>query len=53
MKNPDFINILEACSEKIEAERFRADSYKKEIERLTTENYDLHKRIIELENANG
>ena len=53
MKNHDFLNILEACSDKIESERFVADAYKKEIERLTAENYELRQRIAEMEDQHG
>jgi cell division protein FtsB len=53
MKNPDFINILEACSEKIEADRFAKEGYRAEIERLLNENIELRKRIEELEKHNG
>lgn len=49
MKNHEILNILEACSDKIESERFVADAYKKEIDRLTAENYELRQRISELE----
>ena len=53
MKNHEIMNILQACSDKIESERFVADSYRKEIERLSAENYELRQRIAELENNNG
>jgi hypothetical protein len=49
MKNNDFLNILEACSDKIESERYTSEGYRREIEHLYNENIELRKRIAELE----
>ena len=53
MKNHEIMNILQACSDKIESERFVSEAYKREIERLSEENDMLRKRIAELEKNNG